>query len=65
MIATETFYKINDIVPQNGYYLCVPCGYSQYFTAGAFFTTCEACLAGTEIGPAGYQEPESEFWQSI
>ena len=65
MIATTTLYKISDVVPQNGYYLCVPCGYQQYFEAGALFTTCDACFAGTDIGPEGYREPENEFWQLV
>lgn len=56
-------YKIGDAVRQTGMYVCVPCGYMQYFQAGDLFTTCQACLAGTRNGPEGYQDPESEFWQ--
>lgn len=61
--ATETLYKIGDIVQQSGMYVCVPCGYMQYFEAGSVFTYCLACLAGTSDGPAGYQTPAAEFWQ--
>jgi hypothetical protein len=63
--ATKEFYKIGDIVPGSGVYLCVPCGYTQYFSAGDNFTTCLVCLAGTPDGPPGYQEPENEFWQPL
>lgn len=58
-------YKIGEAVPQSGMYVCVPCGYIQYFEAGTDFTTCLACFAGTKNGPEGYREDEAEFWQFI
>lgn len=61
-VATDTLYKIGDIVPVSGTYLCVPCGYTQYFEAGSLFTTCLACLAGTADGPEGFKEPDDDFW---
>lgn len=64
-VATKLLYKIGDVVPESGTYVCVPCGYVQPFTAGDRFTTCEACLAGTEYGPEGFQEEAAEFWQLI
>ncbi len=63
-VVTQLFRK-GDIVPMSGMYLCVPCGYTQRFEAGALFTECVACLAGTELGPEGYRENEQEFWQII
>lgn len=63
--ATIQLYKIGDRVLQSGMYVCVPCGFMQYFEAGTKFRTCEACLAGTENGPAGYQNEEAEFWQFV
>ena len=63
--AVETLYKIGDMIPQSGNYICVPCGYVQYFLMGEQFTTCDACLAGTNDGPEGYKETEAEFWQFI
>ncbi len=68
MLATidaKLLYKIGDPVPESGDYVCVPCGYVQYFEAGVTFTTCEACYAGTDIGPEGYTEPEAEFWELV
>ncbi|MBI2056580.1 MAG: hypothetical protein HYT37_04380 [Candidatus Sungbacteria bacterium] len=59
------FNKIGDTVSQSGMYLCVPCGYMQYFEAGQNFTTCDACLAGTENGPENFREETAEFWQFI
>lgn len=62
---TETsLFSINAVVPVTGSYICVPCGYIQYFEVGSLFTTCLACLAGTADGPIGYQD-EEEFWQLI
>ena len=63
--AVKELFKVGDLVGVSGRYLCVPCGYEQYFEKGEYFTVCEACLAGTSDGPAGYEEPESEFWQLI
>ncbi len=62
--STKTLYKIDDIVPIHGMYMCIPCGYVQEFQEGAVFTTCELCLAGTEDGPDGYKE-EVEFWELL
>ncbi len=64
-MSSKALYKIGDTVPESSVYLCVPCGYAQYFEAGSKFTTCEACLAGTPDGPEGYQDPENEFWQLL
>lgn len=63
-VVTQLFRK-GDVVPVSGQYLCVPCGYVQRFEAGALFTECLACLAGTDLGPEGYREGEQEFWQFI
>lgn len=64
-VAVTQLFKKGDIVPTGGVYLCVPCGYTQYFKRGANFTECVACLAGTDLGPEGYRENEQEFWQLI
>ena len=66
MLITKTIlYKIGDVVTQSGDYVCVPCGFVQHFGAGNFFTTCDACFAGTELGPENFQEATSEFWQFL
>lgn len=61
----DSLYKIGDKVLASGNYLCVPCGYLQYFQEGEFFTTCEACYAGTDLGPEDFREPDAEFWQFV
>ena len=63
--TTKVFYKIGDKVPVHGMYMCIPCGYVQEFKEGVLFTTCELCLAGTDEGPEGYKEAETEFWELI
>lgn len=58
-------YAVRDTVPVSGDYLCLPCGYIQFFEAGDQFTECLACLAGTAMGPLGYQNEADDFWQPI
>ncbi|MBI3627655.1 MAG: hypothetical protein HY220_02825 [Candidatus Sungbacteria bacterium] len=65
MLVATKIYSINEIVPVSGNYICVPCGYVQYFEAGDKFIECLACLAGTLYGPAGFQSPADEFWQFV
>lgn len=57
--------KKGEVVPASGQYVCIPCGYIRYFEAGARFTECLACLAGTAYGPEGFHEYEKEFWQFL
>ncbi len=64
-VCTGVLYKIGGNVPQAGNYVCVPCGYVQYFEAGNLFTTCDACFAGTDLGPEGLQNPNIEFWEFL
>ncbi len=61
----DQIFKITDIVPVSGTYLCVPCGHTQYFEQGAKFETCEVCLAGTDEGWTGYEHEDAEFWQYL
>jgi len=56
----NNLYKINDIVPQDGRYICVPCAYIMEFKKGDKFTVCPLCLAGTKEGPI---EEQDEFWR--
>jgi hypothetical protein len=65
VLVTQTRYKKGDLVAVSGNYVCIPCGYVQYFTAGDRFIECLACLAGTPDGPIGYREDEEEFWELV
>lgn len=64
-MSDRRFYAIGDVVPQNGQYLCAPCGFIREFVQGGTFTTCEVCYAGTEKGWEGYTDPKVEFWEFL
>jgi len=40
---TDT-YKVGVAVPEDGLYICVPCGNKKYLKAGARFGSCLKCL---------------------
>jgi len=37
-------YKVGSIIPEDGLYICVPCGNKKYLKAGAHFENCLKCL---------------------
>lgn len=37
-------YKVGSIVPEDGQYVCVPCGMKKYLTEGSRFESCLKCL---------------------
>ncbi|MBI2004629.1 hypothetical protein HYS79_00520 [Patescibacteria group bacterium] len=37
-------YKVGATVPEDGLYICVPCGNKQYLKAGERFGSCLKCL---------------------
>lgn len=37
-------YKVGVVVPEDGYYVCAPCGNKKFFKAGMRFTSCLKCL---------------------
>lgn len=37
-------YKVGSIVPENGWYACVPCGNKRYLKVGTRFGSCLKCL---------------------
>lgn len=37
-------YKMGSIVPEDGLYICVPCGYKKYLKAGRRFKSCLKCF---------------------
>jgi len=57
-------YKVNDVVPRNGQYICLGCGTIRRFKKNETFQPCVECLAGTSQGPAGFLE-EVEIWRFI
>ncbi|HVM90345.1 MAG TPA: hypothetical protein VMU11_00410 [Verrucomicrobiae bacterium] len=65
MTLTKTLFAVGEVVPESGWYLCVPCGFADEFMAGDAFPVCKACLAGTSDGPDGYTEPHVEYWERL
>ncbi len=37
-------YKVGSIVPEDGEYVCVPCGMKKYLTEGSRFESCLKCF---------------------
>ncbi len=37
-------YKVGSKVPEDGHYLCVPCGSKKYLKAGTNFKSCVKCM---------------------
>lgn len=37
-------YKVGSIVPDNGFYICVPCGNKKYLKKGSRFKSCLKCM---------------------
>ena len=56
----DNLWRIAQVVPKDGEYLCVDCGYIEEFKTGELFPLCEVCLSGDPDGPSavakGYWE---------
>lgn len=44
MSDIEKIYTVGDIVPADGEYACVPCGYKKIYKEGESFLECISCL---------------------
>lgn len=40
----DAVYRVGSMVPEDGWYACVPCGSRKYLKAGARFPGCLTCL---------------------
>lgn len=40
----EVNHKAGSIVPEDGFYICTPCGSKKYFKAGTRFKSCLVCF---------------------
>jgi len=52
----EILYNQGAIVPEDGKYTCIDCGYTQLFKKGDVFPICPICSAGKK-------DPNYEFWK--
>lgn len=53
-------YKVGQTAEESGCYICVPCGYKRYFTAGERFTNCLKCFGKGQRFKKGL-----ELWEKI
>ena len=58
----DNLYRIAQVVPKDGEYLCVDCGYIEEFTKGDLFPLCEVCLSGDPDGPSAV---EKGYWEYL
>ncbi len=58
----DNMYKWGQVVPEDGEYLCVDCGYILELKEGQVFPICEVCLSGLPEGPSG---PEKGYWEKV
>lgn len=42
--AADATYKVGGVVPESGFYVCIPCGSKRYFRAGKHFPSCLSCF---------------------
>lgn len=58
-------YNRGESVPEDGKYVCVPCGYQKDLHPGEVFPECISCLAGTdESENEGFAEG-LEMWEKV
>jgi len=62
MNTNSPTYNKGDAVPEDGTYVCVPCGFHKSFHAGDTFSECTSCLAGTHEGDEMFVDG-SELWE--
>lgn len=55
-------YNKGESVPEDGTYVCVPCGFHKSFKAGDAFSECTSCLAGTREGDEMFVDG-TEMWE--
>lgn len=60
---SKTYNKGGE-VPEEGTYVCVPCGYHHHYKSGEKFGECLSCLAGSEEGPEEFAEG-LELWEKL
>ena len=58
----DGYWKVGQVVPEDGEYLCKDCGLVLEFAKGDYFPICDACQAGEPDGPC---TPEEGFWELI
>lgn len=55
-IKIRDTFNVESRVPQNGTYICVPCGYKKEFKKDDCFPSCFACLEGKKYNGDHYMK---------
>ncbi len=58
----DGLWRVGQIVPKTGEYLCVDCGYIEELQEGSVFPVCEVCLSGDPEGPSLV---EKGYWEYL
>lgn len=58
-------FSKDDAVPDEGDYVCVPCGYHKHFKTGDHFTECISCFSGTPDGQHEEFVEGQEMWEKV
>lgn len=53
-------YHVGDAVPEEGTYVCVPCGYKKRLKTGEMFSECVSCLKDEGWHVAGEDQDEED-----
>lgn len=53
-------YHVGDVVPEEGKYVCVPCGFRRKLKAGQTFSECVSCLKDEGWHAAGEEQDEED-----
>jgi hypothetical protein len=62
MTTNGKTYNKGEVVPSDGTYVCVPCGFQKKLKAGETFIECTSCLAGTRDGDEMFVDG-TELWE--
>jgi hypothetical protein len=63
-LMTKPFSK-GDTVPEEGDWVCVPCGYKHHYHVGEQFGECMSCLSGTPNGEHEEFLEGEEMWEKV
>ncbi len=53
-------HHVGDRVPEEGRYVCVPCGFKKAFKAGDVFPECISCMKDEGWHPAGMPQDKED-----
>ncbi len=58
-------YSKGQVVPKEGEYVCVPCGFKRAYKNGEQFGECMSCLSGTNDGQHEEFLDGEEMWEPV